>query len=405
MHQLLRARRPGIALAALLATGAMTAACSSAPADSGGAKDETIKIGYAVALTGPNNAWDGPILAGAELAVDDINKAGGVDGRKLELIKVDNASSMDKTAPAALQALEKGAKIVVPSCDYNFGSPAARAAQDKGHLVVGCAGDQLYGKTGVGPLLFNVDPLTTQIEGASMANFAWGKGLRKAFVFKDTTIDYSKNVCRDFLTTWKTLGGSIAGQVSFANSDPSIQSQVSELAAKPDTDVIAMCSFLPGVSSAVKQIRARGVDLPIVSTGGSDGSGWLSAVPGLSNFYNNSVGSLGGDDDFGDLAGIGQRYEALHGEKPPTDYGPIFGYSEIQLIVEAIKAADGSLDGATLAKEIEKFKDIELATGVATFTPDCHIARIAGVGIREVQNGKPNFVGRFPVDNAPKSAC
>lgn len=405
MHQLLRLRRTGFALAAILLTGAITAGCSSAPAGSGSPTDGPIKIGYAVALTGPNNAWDGPILAGAGLAVDDINKAGGVDGRKLELIKVDNASSMEKTASAALQALEQGADILVPSCDYNFGSPAARAAQDKGHLVVGCAGDQLFGKTGIGPLVFNVDPLTTQIEGASMANFAWQKGLRKVFMFKDTTIDYSKNVCRDFLATWKALGGQVSGEVSFANSDASIQSQVSELAAKPDADVIAMCSFLPGVSSAVKQIRARGIDLPIVSDGGSDGNSWLSAVPGLSNFYNNSVGSLSGDDDFDDLTGIGQRYQALYGEKPATDYGPIFGYSEIQLIVEAIKAADGSLDGATLAKAIEKFSGTKLATGVATFTPDCHIARIEGVGIREVQDGKPKFVGRFPVDNAPKSAC
>lgn len=399
------ARRSGRGAMALLAL-AVLAACSSAPGTSEEASgaEGPIKIGYAVALTGPNNAWDGPILAGAELAVKDINDAGGVAGRKLEIIKSDNASDMEKTAPAALQALEDGAEILVPSCDYNFGSPAARAAQEKGHLVVGCAGDQLFGKTGVGPLTFNVDFLTTQIEGASMANFAWKEGHRKAFLLKDVTIDYSKNVCRDFSLTWEALGGTIVDEVTFANSDASIQPQVSELAAS-DSDVIALCSFLPGLGGAVKQIRARGVDQPIVAPGGADATSWLPAVPGLSDFYNNSAGSLSGDDDFGDLTGIGERYLALHGEKPPTDYGPIFGYAEIQLIAAALEATDGSTDGVELAKAIEGFTDLELSIGTASFAEDCHIARVDGVGIREVQNGKPTFLGRFAVDNAPESVC
>lgn len=387
---------------------ALAVGCSSAPktASVTDKSSGTIKIGYAIAITGPNNGFDGPILSGAKLAVSDINAAGGVGGRKLEIVTVDNASNLAQGATSALQAIEKGAQVVVPTCDYNYGSPGARAAQGKGVLVVGCAGDSLFGLKGIGPLTFNIDPLTTQIEGASMANYAFKeKGLRKAFLFKDMSIDYSKQVCENFETVWKQLGGTVVGQAAFSNGDASIQSQVSQLASASTADVVAMCSYLPGIGSAVKQIRAHGIGLPIVSDGGADGKAWLSAVPNLSNFYNNSVGSLSGDDSFGDLTGIGQRFVAANGSPPATDYGVIFGYSEIQLIAAALEATKGSTNGAEMAKAIEGFTNLPLAVGSSSFSPTCHIAKIQGVGIREVQGGVSKLLSRYPVDNAPPATC
>lgn len=379
-----------------------TSAAASSPSSSGGS---TIKIGYAVSLTGPNNAFDGPILNGAKLAVTNYNAQGGVAGHKLEIITTDAASSLTQGATAALEAIQDGAKIVVPSCDYNYGSPGARVAQSKGILAVGCAGADLYGYHGVGPLLFNVDPFTTQVEGAAMANEAMHLGLKNAFLFSDQSIAYSKQVCQYFAQTWKELGGTVAGEATFENSDPSIASQVSQLTSTPNVGVIAMCSYLPGLGSAVKQIHDRGVKTPIVSDVGADANGWLSLAPGLSSFYNNSLGSLSGDDSYDGLTALGKQYRSTYKAAPPTDYGVILGYTEIQLIANALKATGGSTDGATLAKAIEGFKALPLAIGSTTYTPTCHIAHIPSVSISQVQNGMRHFVGPIAVKDIPPALC
>jgi branched-chain amino acid transport system substrate-binding protein len=387
------------------ASNAAATGSTSSPAGSSGGSKAPIKIGYAVSLTGANNAFDGPILNGARLAVANYNKAGGVDGHPLQIITSDAASSLTQGATAALQVINDGAKIVVPSCDYNYGSPGARVAIAHGDLAVGCAGDDLYGYQGVGPLLFNVDYLTTQIEGATMANEAKRLGKHSAFLFQDVSIDYSKQVCQYFGQVFKELGGTISGEVTFENSDPSIASQVSKLAASHNTDVIAMCSYLPGLGPAVKQIRAAGINTPIVSDGGADANGWLSLVPKLSNFYNNSSGSLSGDDSYANLTALGQQYRATYHSAPPTDYGVIFGYSEIQLIAHAIQAANGSTDGKTLATTIEGFRNIPLDIGPASFGPKCNIAKVSSHSISEVQNGVRHFQGTIPVTDIPAALC
>ena len=59
-----------------------------------------------------------------DVAVADINAAGGVDGRKIEVIHVDAKSDLNLSATAALEVIEKGADVVVPMCDADFGAPA-----------------------------------------------------------------------------------------------------------------------------------------------------------------------------------------------------------------------------------------------------------------------------------------
>jgi branched-chain amino acid transport system substrate-binding protein len=61
-------------------------------------------------------------------------------------------------------------------------------------------------------------------------------------------------------------------------------------------DAIVFCSYLPGGSSAIRQIRAAGIDLPILASSTFDGTYWLGAVPDLTNFYVPVQASVYGDD-------------------------------------------------------------------------------------------------------------
>jgi len=357
-----------------------------------------------VALTGANNAWDGPILGGAKVAVEDINAKGGINGRKLELITTDYKSDLTQATSAVQQALEKGAEIIVPSCDYDFGSPGAREAQSKGVLVVGCAGDPRFGKQGVGDLVFNVLS-TTDVEGAAIAQKAKADGLKHPYLLVDTTIAYSKSVCDYFKKAWEADGGTIAGEDTFKNADASVSGQVSRLRDTKDADSVVICSFLPGGPGVVKQIRGAGIDLPILTPGSFDGDAWLEAVPTLSNFTNLSTGTLDGSDGREEWADLAERYEQVNGEKPATAYGPLAGYTEIQVIAKALEEAGGSTKGEDLKAALESAGSFDTAYGPTEYTTECHTPQGREMGISTVENGKRTFGDWIAITETPEAPC
>jgi branched-chain amino acid transport system substrate-binding protein len=112
---------------ALVLLGVVVAAAFSAVAFAGSSSTNAkspIIIGYAIGLTGAASAFDVPIYQAAKIAAADINKAGGVAGHPLKVIAIDTQSKFTNGPSAAQQAIEKGAKIITGSCDYDFGGPA-----------------------------------------------------------------------------------------------------------------------------------------------------------------------------------------------------------------------------------------------------------------------------------------
>jgi branched-chain amino acid transport system substrate-binding protein len=397
------------ATALLAATAIFAAGCGSDDnsKDSGdsakGSKDPIV-IGFPISMTGAFSAFALPMYQGAQVAAEDINKAGGVDGRKIELVAVDDESTVSKTPGVAQQVLSKGAHVVAPTCDYDLGGPAARVALAKSVLVVGCAGDPLFGKQGLGPLAFSAYP-PTPVEAANMAQFAIDKGWKSAYILADTSIQYSKRGCEYVSDTFEELGGKIVGRDTFVNDDASVGPQVSRMrAAESSADVLFLCSYVPGVATAVKQVRAGGVKLPIVGMSGADGRFVRAAVPNLTDYHYSVLGLIYGEDDDELLTSLGKRYKAAGGSADVPDWPVIAGYGVVQVVAEAIKRADGSTDAKTLAAELEKFKDQPVVWGELTYSTECHTPVEAGLKIAQVIDGelgiattvKPSWVPPYP---------
>jgi branched-chain amino acid transport system substrate-binding protein len=125
-------------------------------------ENEPIVIGTANSLTGVLAPYEQAINNGMDIAADEINAAGGVGGRKIKIIHVDAKSDLNLSATATLDVIEKGAQIVVPICDADYGAPGARAANEKGILAITCAGAPGIGRQTVGPLTFNA-PISSAI--------------------------------------------------------------------------------------------------------------------------------------------------------------------------------------------------------------------------------------------------
>ena len=330
-------------VAAVIAVSATLGGSASGKRESARA-GSPITIGYVIGLTGGASSFDLPTFQGAKVAVADINAAGGVAGHPLKLISVDTQSKFTNGTSGAQQAIEKGAQIIVPSCDYDFGGPAARQGNKQGVLVIACAGDPLMGRTGTGPLTFNIFP-PAPAEGADEAQFAIQKGWKNAYELVDTSIQYSKRGCQYMEEAYKHLGGTIVGKDSFLNSDPSIAPQVSRMrGSQSKAQVLLLCSYVPGVSTAIKQIRAGGINLPIVAQIGVDGRFILKSLPDLSNLYYGSVGFIFGEDHAPPtLATLGKQFVAHGGSKSTTEWAVVAGLlgdSDDQVRPDPIKGRD-----------------------------------------------------------------
>lgn len=361
-------------------------------ADAGGEPSgEPIVLGFAIAETGLMNFFDGPVLNGAQLAVADINAAGGVLGRPLEIITVDHKSDFAQIEPAALEVIEQGADVVFPSCDYDFGGPAARVAGQNGLVAIACAGSPLFGKEGVGPLAFNTYQATPS-EGTAMAKVLAEQGWNNVYVLQDTSLDYSKTVCDYFETAWANLGGEIAGKDTFQNADPSIQAQVTKMKGA-DFDALVVCSYPPGGGAAIKQIRDGGIEAPIVASGAFDGTYWLEGVPNLGEFYYVAPMSKFGDPWNNELIAA---YTEAYGP-PPNALYPHAGYAAVETIARAIERA-GTTEGEALAAEIQTFTDEELVMGPTTYTPDCNIPYGRDMAKIQIVDGVPTYLGDIEID-------
>jgi branched-chain amino acid transport system substrate-binding protein len=92
------------------------------------AADEIV-VGFATAASGFMQAYDKPAQDAAMIRIDEINKAGGLLGKKIKPVFADTKTDQAEGAKAGLAVLDQGAELVIVSCDYDYGAPAALQAQ------------------------------------------------------------------------------------------------------------------------------------------------------------------------------------------------------------------------------------------------------------------------------------
>jgi branched-chain amino acid transport system substrate-binding protein len=382
---------------------AALAACTiSALATTMGWSADKPVFGLVMSFSGWFAPIDADTIAGAKLAVAEINAAGGVLGQPIEVVEFDNKSEPPLGADGAVDVIGKGAKAILFPSDFDFGAPGAYVAQQKDVIAFSGASDPKFGVQGVGPLAYSTSN-ASQAQGGLMAEWAFKqKGWKTAYVLLDNTIAYTKSLCASFATRWTELAGKdgLLGQDTFLNNDPSITAQVTRitgLSKKPD--LIFFCSYAPGGPSAIRQLRAAGVTAAIATGESLDGDYWIGSVPDLSNFYVVSYGSKYGDDPDANVNGFFKRFEAKYGKKADVSYG-LRGYSAVQAWAEAANKA-GSLAGAKVAAVLDTFDKTPLVIGPTTYTSKLHIQTTRPMAILNATSGKFSCVGRFTVESFP----
>lgn len=359
---------------------------------------QDIVIGFATGQSGFMQAYDEPATQAALIRIDEINESGGLLGRPLRAVFADTKSDRAEGAKAGLEVIEAGAELVVVSCDYDFGAPAALMAESNGKVSFFlCAESVRAGIQGVGPNSFSSSVLAA-VQGATMAEWAHETiGAQNFYVLEDTWTEYNKGICDGF--DWRAPqleGAEIVGRDTFVNDDASIAAQITRIRNLPEEpDAIMLCSMMPGVVSAIRQIRNAGIDTPILNGSGVDGSYWMDAVPGLSEFYIPVQGSIYGDDPDPAVEAFNQSFEAKFDARPSSQYA-YPGYVMIDVWAKAVERA-GATEAAAVVAELEKMENEPTLFGPRTFTSELHHQNQARYHIVKVDGGTPAVIDSWTI--------
>ncbi|MCC5968751.1 MAG: ABC transporter substrate-binding protein [Pararhodobacter sp.] len=357
--------------ATLAASVSLTAMAVALPA----AADDPIRIGFAIAQSGWMANYDAEPFRGAIMRIEEINEAGGLLGRQIEYRVSDTRTDQQYAATVGQQMVAEGVDLLVVSCDYDMGAPAALAASQAGIMNISlCAGDPKMGAQGVGPYTFTANN-SGQTEGIAMAEYATREmGIETVYILEDLSLEYHRSAVAGFRAAWlqDRDEASILGRDTYMNDDPSIASQITRLRGlDPQPDSLYMCSVMPGGGSAIRQIRAAGIDTPILGCTAMVDNYWLGAVPGLTNFWLPGFMSLYGDDPRDEIHEFLAAYEERWGEAPGSSY-VINGYSMVEAYELAVSRAE-SVEAPAVTEAMEAFTDEQFLAGPSTYTPEVHI--------------------------------
>ncbi|BBC01130.1 branched-chain amino acid transport system substrate-binding protein [Bradyrhizobium japonicum] len=357
-----------------------------------------IVVGFATAASGFMQAYDKPAQDAALIRIEEINKAGGLLGKKIKPVFADTKTDQAEGAKAGLAVLDQGADLVIVSCDYDFGAPAALQAQAAGKVSFFlCAESIKAGIPGVGPFSFSASVLAP-VQGATMSEWAYTKKNARSFYrLLDSWTVYNKGICDGF--DWmlpRLKEAKLVGSDTFKNDDASIASQITRIKSLPkEPDAIMLCTMMPGAVSAIKQIRAAGIKSMILNGSGVDGSYWMNAVPDLSNFYVPVQGSVYGDDPNPKVNEFNKKYKEITGGDPSSQY--VYpGYVLIDVWAKAVERAK-STDAAAVVAELEKMNSEPTLFGPRTFTKDIHHQNQGRYLIVDTEAGKPQVIDQWTI--------
>jgi len=225
------------------------------------APTEPFVIGVMESLTGPGETYGNVALQSKLLAVQEINAAGGINGRTLKLIIEDSkCNARDSiTAYTKLTSVD-GVKIILgTSCSGAMLGAAPLAEKDGTIMFSGLATNPLIADAG--DYIFRT-AINDKLVGVDTGNTIWSDGVRKLGTITEAT-DYAEGVRRETAKQFESLGGDIVASEAYASEETDYRAAITRILGKdPDgIHIAAQAEFAGG--TIVKQLRELGWDGPI----------------------------------------------------------------------------------------------------------------------------------------------
>lgn len=325
-----------------------------------GAKETNeIKIGGIFPLSGAVAVYGVECKNGIDLAIEEINAAGGINGKNVVLISEDDEGNPDKTVNAYQKLTSKdGAKIIIGSLTSGCTQAITNRAQAQKVVQIAPAATA-PAITDAGDYIFRacfIDPFQGRVGGKFSAETLNAK---TAAILYDTGNDYSVGLTENFEAAFTQAGGKIVAKEAYTTNDKDFNAQLTKIkSANPD--VVYLPDYYNVVALIAKQLRAQGMEAPIVGADGWDGILGNSSAEVLNGFYSNHYATDSTDPA---VQAFVKKFNDKY-SKDPNSFAAL-GYDSVYILKDAIIKA-GS-DDATAVKEALKATNGDYVTGHLTF--------------------------------------
>ena len=349
------------ALLGTMLMGSVFAGCGGGGDD---AKSDEIKIGANFEMTGNVANYGNATLEGLKLAIKEANDAGGVNGKKIKLVEVDNKSEASESVNAATKLIsdDKVKLIVGPAVTANVIAESQVATDNKVPILAPDATSPAVtvenGK--VKDFVFRscfIDPQ----QGDVMAKFAIENLKAKtAVIYIDNSSDYSKSLGQVFKEKFEAAGGKVVMEEAFLQKDQDFKAALTKIKTA-NADVIFIPAYYEEVGKIVKQARELGITQPLLGTDGWDDFK-VADIAGADALNNTFFSTHYSDKDESVKAFI-DAYTKEYNHAP--NVFAALGYDAGKLLVDAIKRA-GSDDTVKIKDALAATKDLQVGTGIIT---------------------------------------
>lgn len=346
---------------------------------------KVFKIGGTGPLTGSNASYGISVRNGAQVAVKEINDAGGVNGMKLELFFEDDEADPQKAANAYSKLMDQNIKAIIGATTTDASIALSELTKKDNMLQITPSGSgQDCTKYDNAFRICFTDPL----QGTIMADYIYDTMQKtKAAILYDNSNDYSKGITDAFVAEYKKKGGVIVIQDAFGKDDVDFAAQLNKV-KNSEAEAIFVPAYYEKVAAILQQSKRIGITLPFF---GCDG--WDGVIKQLGNDKALAEGCIfltpfAANDTADNVQKFVKAYKEQNDGAVPDQFAAD-AYDAVYVLVEAIKEAgitDGTkVDSQALINAMTKIS-LDGLTGSMTFDKSGEPNKIAKVV--EVVNGE-----------------
>ena len=326
-----------------------------------GATGDTIKVGVYGDTTGATSSFGQSTKNGIQLAFEEINAAGGINGKKLEMVFEDDQGTPEKAKTVISKLINQDKVVAVLGEVASSNSLAAAPVAQEAKIVMITPSSTNPKVTEVGDYISRVcfiDPF----QGSVMAKFAANTLKAKtAAILGDNSSDYSKGLTTFFEQEFTKLGGTVITKQTYAQKDQDFKAQLTQMRdQKPD--VIYIPGYYGEVGIIAKQARELGMNQPLLGGDGWDSPElWKLGGASLKNAYISNHYSA--DNPAPEIQNFVKAYQTKF--KVAPDSLAALAYDSAKVLADAIKRAGGT-ESAKLKDAINATKNFAGVTGTIT---------------------------------------
>lgn len=366
-------------------------ACERRSAESSDSGTGDILVGFYGSLTGDGASFGQSSREGTEMAVDEVNAAGGVlGGRRLRLLVEDNQSRPEEASNAVTKLITQDGVVAVLGEVASRRTLAAAPVAQRYRVPLITPASTNERVTEVGDYIFRVcfiDPF----QGEVLAKFAYNDlKARRAAVLKDIQQDYSVGLTDSVVRNFTALGGQVFDPISYASGDPDFKAVLTKIRSL-NPDVIFATGYYQEAAIIVRQARELGIEVPILGGDGWVGDALVNGREALRNTYISNHYS--GDNPAPVVQNFVAAYRKRFGKEP--DSIAALAYDAVKVLADAFTRA-GAIDGPSVRDALAT-SNVAGVTGQLTMNAQRNVVKPAVIQEVTYANGQVKFVYRTTI--------